>query len=185
MSDPKRAKKLGVYEGTDDEDMTPQRKVFNSGYLMRDIVKWTNSRSDFHTIRQVVPGGVNVQWYSDPAFRQETRNMFKSKYDPDPRIYDYFNSRGRKEIKIAYTDPIDDTLVLRTEAIEDSGRINYVLDIDDLIVIEYDLNGREIAKYTKNYSWQKGEITRSVDEDERENQPYDSEIWSRIIKANS
>lgn len=183
MSENKRAKKLGVYESTDAAEMTPQMKVFNSGYLMRDIVKWTNSRSDFHAVRQVVPGGVNVQWYSDPEFRQETRHMFKSKYAPDPVITEYFNSRGRKEIKIAYADPIDDAHVLRTESIEDSGRINYVLDIDDLIVREYDLQGREIAQYSKNYSWRKGSITESVDEDERENHPYNAQIWSHILKS--
>lgn len=174
MSGPKRAKKLGVFE-EDNGEMSPQQKVFNSGYLMRDIVKWTDSRPDFHSIRQVVPGGVNVQWYADRKFRDETRLAFKPKYYDDPRLQTYFNSRGRKVLRVMYKDAEADFDVMRVEELTDSSsgwNPDYVFNIKNLVVTEYDNRGREVAKF---YPPQKGEM-------HAKNQPYDAQFWSDILK---
>lgn len=180
MVDVKRAKFSGVYKEID-SDMSPQEKVFNSPYLIRDLVRWTNSPADFHSIRQVVRGGINVPWYADPAFREETRMMFHSKFAPDPSIQVDFDSEdGRKRISILYADPETDTHVLRQETLKDSrrSRLNaYNFDLKNLVVSEFNLDGRQIGGHSRSYSYGPGLSGFDV-----RNQPLDKHLWERIIR---
>lgn len=90
----KRAKSESLVKVEEKEEGVSATTVFNSPYLVREIVKW-NGAKDFESARFVVKGGLNVMWNSKDKdfrrkFRHETLSMLTE--DLDYRIGEEYES---------------------------------------------------------------------------------------------